>query len=345
MHTPGWKFKMKAYFITKTGKLEDSPLELKEVKIPIINDSEILVKVFACGICHTELDEIEGRIAPKIPVIPGHEIIGEVVEKGALVKRFEIGDRVGIAWINTTCGRCRFCKSGLENLCTNFKTTGCDVDGGYAEYTKINENYAYKIPLIFSSEEAAPLLCAGAIGLRAVKLAGIKNGEVVGLFGFGASGHIAFQVIRYLYPKSKIFVFTRQKQDSGSLLAKELGGDWIGQTGETPAIKLNKAIDTTPKGEVIIEALKTLDRGGRLIINSIRKEASIPSISYELLWEEKEIKSVANITRKDVEDFLKIAEIIPIHPEVSVVPFEKVNEALLMIKKGGVKGALVIKIF
>jgi len=328
------RVRMKAFFIKRIGKVEVVPLALLNVPVPEISEDEVLIKVLACGVCHTELDEIEGRKIPKIPVVPGHEIIGRIIRMGRNVKKFRIGDRVGVAWINSACGKCKFCKEGLENLCNEFKATGCDVNGGYAEFTKAKENFAYKIPDIFTDEEAAPLLCAGAVGFRSIKLAEIKDGETVALFGFGGSNHIVFQVVRYLYPHSKIFVFTRRKNDEPYNLALKMKADWVGETGETPPQKCNKAIDTTPKGEVVIEALKILEKGGRVVINAIRKETKIPEINYDtLLWEEREIKSVANVTSSDVEEFLNIAKEIPIKPEIVRFSFEEANKALVMLKK------------
>lgn len=321
------------------------PLQLEEVPKPDLQSNEILVKITACGICRTEIDEIEGRRVPKLPIILGHEIVGKIESLGPWAKKFNLGDRVGIAWIYHVCGQCTFCLSGQENLCDQFKATGCDVNGGYAEYIKVKEDFVYPIPEKFDDSHAAPLLCAGAIGYRALKLTGLKDGETIGLFGFGASAHQVFQLIRHLYPKSKIFVFTRRKGDAPSVLAKEMGADWVGETGEEPPEKFNRAIDTTPVGRPVIEALKHLSKGGRLVINVIRKEELIPQIIYEQhLWYEKEVKSVANITRKDVQEFLKIAAEVPIIPEIREFKLEEANKALLMLKRGEYRGAGVLKI-
>jgi len=294
--------------LKQISKVEDMPLELEDVPKPEPSYGEILIKIYACGICRTELDEIEGRRVPKLPIILGHEIVGRVESLGSHVKRFKLGDRVGVAWIYSACGKCSFCLSGQENLCADFQATGCDVNGGYAQYIKVKEDFAYSIPERFNDLEAAPLLCAGAIGYRALKLSGLKDGETIGLFGFGASAHQVYQIIRHLYPRTKIFVFTRRRGDTPSLLAREMGADWVGETGEEPPEKLNRAIDTTPVGQPVIEALKHLEKGGRLVINVIRKEDLIPQMRYEQhLWYEKEVKSVANITRNDVQEFLRIA--------------------------------------
>lgn len=321
------------------------PLKLKDLPIPRPGPRELLIKILACGICRTELDEIEGRRRPRLPVIPGHEVVGIVEQIGEEVKTFQIGQRVGVGWINWACGVCRYCQRGEENLCESFKGTGCDADGGYAEYMVVDERFAVRIPEGLSDLEAAPLLCAGAIGYRSLRLSGMKDGEVLGLFGFGASGHIVLQVVRCLYPNAKVFVFTRKKGDPPSRLAEELGADWVGETGQMPPEKLNRAIDTTPSGEVVKEALRALDKGGRLVINAIRKETTIPELDYaQYLWEEREVKSVANVTKRDIEEFLELAPKVPIRPEVTVFGLEEANKALLLLKKGGYRGAGVLKI-
>jgi propanol-preferring alcohol dehydrogenase len=331
--------------LKQISKVEDMPLELEDVPKPEPSYGEILVKIYACGICRTELDEIEGRRVPKLPIILGHEIVGRVESLGSHVKRFKLGDRVGVAWIYSACGKCSFCLSGQENLCADFQATGCDVNGGYAQYIKVKEDFAYSIPERFNDLEAAPLLCAGAIGYRALKLSGLKDGETIGLFGFGASAHQVYQIIRHLYPRTKIFVFTRRRGDTPSLLAREMGADWVGETGEEPPEKLNRAIDTTPVGQPVIEALKHLEKGGRLVINVIRKEDLIPQMRYEQhLWYEKEVKSVANITRNDVQEFLRIAAEVPIIPKIREFRLEEANKALLMLKRGEYHGAGVLKI-
>lgn len=336
---------MKAMVLERIAKVEDKPLALKDIEIPEIGGKEILIRVSACGVCHTELDEIEGRKQPKLPIILGHEVIGYVEKVGEKVSRFKIGDRVGVGWIYSVCENCKFCKSDRENLCHDFKATGCDENGGYAEYMKIKEDFAYPIPDIFSDMEAAPLMCAGAIGYRALKLTQMKNGEIIALYGFGASAHIVIQIIKHIYPDSKVFVFTKRRNDEPSKLAKRMGADWVGVTGDEPPERFERAIDTTPVGIPVREALRNMERGGRLVINAIRKETKIPEMEYaECLWEEKEVKSVANITRKDIEEFLRVAAEIPIRPEVKEFRLEEANEALLMLKQGRYKGAGVLKV-
>ncbi len=340
---------MKAQVLRQIAPIDSKPLELVEMPTPEPKAGEILVKVAACGVCHTELDEIEGRLKPKLPVILGHEIIGRVEKRGAVAKRFNTGDRVGIAWIHSACGHCHFCHSDRENLCPDFQGTGCQADGGYAQYTVVAEDFAYPIPARFSGAQAAPLLCAGAIGYRALRLTNLEDGQVLGLFGFGASAHIVIQIARYKFPKGKIFVFTRPGQKEHQALARKLGADWAGATGETPPQKLDGAIDFTPVWQPIIEALKVLEKGGRLVINAIRKENVDKKALLELdysthLWSEKEIKSVANITRRDAREFLPLAAEIPIIPEVQEFKLEEANEALILLKRGKIQGAAVLRI-
>jgi len=299
------------------------------------------VKVSACGVCHTELDEIEGRLQPKLPIVLGHEIVGKVEGLGSGVAKFKIGDRVGIAWIHAACGRCGFCKEGNENLCPEFEGTGCQVNGGYAEYTVVSEDFAYSIPDRFTDSQAAPLLCAGAIGFRDLRLSGIKPGQTLGLFGFGASAHIVLQVAGYW--GCEVYVFTRSEEHRN--LARELGAAWAGRAEDDPPKRLNCAIDFTPVGETVPNALRVLEKGGRLVIAVIRKRNLVPPLDYSrLLWYEKEIKSVANITRKDAQDFLALAAEIPIIPEVQEFKLAEANEALVLLKRGKIQGVAVLKI-
>jgi len=340
---------MKAQILKQVAPIDDMPLELVDMPTPQPKPGEILVKVAACGVCHTELDEIEGRLKPKLPVILGHEIVGRVEKPGAGANRFNTGDRVGIAWIHSACGKCNSCRGGEENLCPDFQGTGCQADGGYAQYTVVSEDFAYPIPDRFTDSQAAPLLCAGAIGYRALKLTNLQDGQALGLFGFGASAHIVIQLAKYKYPNGRVFVFTRPGQKEHQALAKKLGADWTGATGETPPQKLNCAIDFTPAWSPIVAALKALENGGRLVINAIRKEEKDKKSLLELdysghLWCEKEIKSVANITRQDAQEFLPLAARIPIIPEVQEFKLEEANQALILLKKGKIQGAAVLKI-
>ncbi|MEE8619465.1 MAG: zinc-dependent alcohol dehydrogenase family protein [Dehalococcoidia bacterium] len=337
---------MKAMVLEKTSSIEEKPLKLMDLPRPIPGQNQILVKISTCGICHTELDEIEGRVSPsRFPMILGHEIVGRIEGLGQGAKKFEEGDRVGIAWINWACGHCTFCLKGEENLCDKAKWTGKDVYGGYAQYTVVSEDFAYPIPERFTDMKAAPLLCAGVIGYRALRLSGMGDDKVLGLYGFGASAHIVIQVAKYKYPDGKVFVFTRPGQKEHQDLARKLGADWIGATGDTPPEKLNCAIDFTPVGEPVRQALSSLQKGGRVVINAIRKVTPIPELDYtEHLWYEKEVKSVANVTRKDAHEFLPLAAEIPIIPETQEFRLKEVNEALILLKEGRMHGAGVLKI-
>lgn len=324
------------------------PLTMEEVSVPTPKENEILVKISACGVCRTDLDIIEGRTPPsKFPLILGHQIVGRVIEKGSKVKKFEIGERVGIGWINSSCGKCKFCLLGKENLCDSFKATGRDVDGGYAEYTLISEDYAFRLPDNYTDEESALLLCAGAVGYRSLKLTNLKDGENIGLSGFGASGHLLLKIIQFLYPNSKIFVFARSERERN--FAKELSAYWVGDFEEETPEKLSAIIDTTPAWRPIILVLKNLEKGGRLVINAIRKEESdknyLLGLSYERdLWLEKEIKTTANVSRKDLEEFLELAGKLNLKPEVQIYSLEDANKALIDLKEGKIRGGKVLKI-
>lgn len=324
------------------------PLQLVDLPRPIPREKEILIKVSACGVCHTELDEIEGRTPPPaFPAILGHQVVGRVEENGPGAQKFKIGDRVGVGWIGFACGRCVFCLGGNENLCNDFMATGRDLPGGYAEYMTIKEDFAYPIPSVFSDVEAAPLLCAGAIGYRALRLSGMAPGKNLGLIGFGASAHLVIQMAKYKFPSAKIFVFARSDQERN--FAKRLGATWAGNIGEESPTKIDCAIDTTPAWRPIMAGLKTLQKGGRLVINAIRKEERDKEVLKEIdypghLWLEKEIKSVANVSRQDIEEFLPLAAQIPIKPEVQVFPLNEANQALLELKQRKIKGAKVLRI-
>lgn len=320
------------------------PLESVLMPIPAPAPDHLLIKVSVCGICHTEIDEIEGRLVPpKYPIVPGHEIVGRVHAVGSQVRKYKPGDRVGVAWIHSSCGRCSFCARGDENLCDDFQATGLHAHGGYAEYTVVSQDFAYPIPQRFTDSQAAPLLCAGVIGYRALRLSGVKSGEVLGLYGFGASAHIAIQVAKHR--GCKVFVFTREGQKDHQDLALKLGADWVGVTGEMPPQKLRCAIDFTPVGEPVREALRALEKGGRLVINAIRKVNPIPELDYaQLLWHEREIKSVANVARQDALEFLPLAAQIGIQPEVQEFPLDRANDALLLLKQGRIHGAGVLRI-
>lgn len=325
---------------------ESEPLKLVEMEIPELSDDEVLIKVEACGVCHTELDEIEGRTVPaQFPIVLGHEVVGNIVRIGKKVENRQIGDRVGVAWIYSTCEKCEYCKAGEENLCKDFLATGRDRNGGYAEYMKAKADFVYQIPENFPSSEAAPLLCAGGVGYRSLKLAGISDGDVLGLTGFGASGHLVMKAAKFIYPNSRIMVFARNPKEQK--FAKELGAYWAGDTSEKSPVKCRSIIDTTPVWKPIVEALKNLKPGGRLVINAIRKEDHDKKLLQNLdygrhLWEEREIKSVANVTRVDVQNFLKLAAEANIKPSVTEFPLEDANKALAELKQGKIRGAKVL---
>ncbi|MGQ9637349.1 MAG: zinc-dependent alcohol dehydrogenase family protein [Thermodesulfobacteriota bacterium] len=332
---------MKAMVLKEISPIEKEPLKMEVWPNPVPGAKEILIQVSVCGICHTELDEIEGRLPPKLPMILGHQVIGRVMEVGPMVQRFKKGDRVGVAWIYSACGKCEFCQEGDENLCLEFKGTGCDAYGGYAEYMVVSEDYTYLIPSRFSDPEAAPLLCAGAIGYRDLRLAIMKKGKRIGLFGFGASAHIVIQMARHW--GMEVFVFTRGEEHQK--LAKKFGASWVGRPDEVPPKKVHCAIDFTPVGETVPIALNVLEKGGRLVIAVIRKRNPIPPLDYaQLLWDEKEMKSVANLTRRDAQEFLSLAAEIPILPEVQEFKLEEANRALSLLKQGRIRGSAVLRI-
>jgi propanol-preferring alcohol dehydrogenase len=299
-------------------------------------------------VCHTELDEIEGRTPPPhLPVIPGHQVVGQVVAAGSGADRHSAGDRVGVAWIFSACGTCPACVAGLENLCDRFRATGRDADGGYAEYMTVPQEFAHPIPALFTDTEAAPLLCAGAIGYRSLNLAGIENGDRLGLTGFGASAHLVLKMVRHRLPASEVFVFARSSRERQ--FARELGAVWAGDTADPAPGPLAAVIDTTPAWKPVVEALANLAPGGRLVINAIRKEdrdrRELMGLDYPRhLWMEKEIKSVANVARSDVSGFLSLAAEIPIRPEVQEYGLEEANRALGELKRRRIRGAKVLRI-
>ena len=335
---------MRAMVLRAISNLDDveQPLALVELPRPVPAEGEVLIKVSVCGVCHTELDEIEGRTPPPVlPVVPGHEVVGKVQECGEGCRLHAPGDRVGVGWIYSSDG------SVSENTSEAFRATGRDVNGGYAEYMTVPESYAYPIPDAFSDIEAAPLLCAGGVGYRALKLAGITDGQILGLTGFGGSGHLVLQLAKHLYPSSAVFVFARS--DLERQFALQLGANWAGDTGDDPPEPAHAIIDTTPVWKPVVAALECLRPGGRLVINAIRKErvdqGLLADISYEKhLWLEKEIKTVANVTHHDIAEFLPIAAQIPLHVETQVYPLEGANEALHELKAGNIRGSKVLKI-
>jgi propanol-preferring alcohol dehydrogenase len=335
---------MRAMLLTATGSLDanPAPLELADIDDPSPAEGEILIRVAACGVCHTELDEIEGRTPPpELPVVPGHEVVGRVVSSGPGASRFRRGERVGVGWIHSSDG------SEEENISPAFRATGRDVNGGYAELMTVPETYATPVPDAFTDVEAAPLMCAGAVGYRSLRLTGIGNGEVLGLTGFGGSGHLVLQMARHQFPDSPIFVFARSERERR--FALELGADWSGDTEERPPQAPQAIIDPTPAWKPVIAALGCLRPGGRLVINAIRKEDGdrvlLAGLRYEdHLWLEKEIKTVANVTHRDLAEFLPLAARVPLHVETETYPLEAANDALNDLRRGHIRGAKVLTI-
>jgi len=324
------------------------PLDAAEIPVPVPANGEVLIRVSVCGVCHTDLDEIEGRaVPPRLPLVPGHQVIGRIERLGPGVTGFREGDRVGVAWIFSACGECRYCREGNENLCADFVATGKDVPGGYAEYMVARAAFVHRIPEPFSDVDAAPLLCAGAIGYRSLRLAGIRDGDTLGLAGFGASAHLVLQLIRSIYPRTGVAVFARG--DGERAFARELGAAWAGEFQDAPPWKLRAVIDTTPAWAPVLEALKHLEPGGRLVVNAIRKEdadrAVLQTIDYpSQLWMEKEIKSVANVARADVREFLDVAAGLPVRPSTEEFPLHDANAALRGLKNRNIRGAKVLRI-
>jgi propanol-preferring alcohol dehydrogenase len=321
---------------------------LKSLNPPTPKRGEILIKVLACGVCHTELDEIEGRTPPPtLPVTLGHQVVGIVAAHGPETGNLPIGARVGVGWVFSTCGTCSYCLSGRENLCPSFRATGRDADGGYAEWMAVPEAFATPIPENITDAQAAPLLCAGAVGYRSLRLAEIRDGEALGLSGFGASGHLVLQMARHLYPGSSIYVFARSPVEQS--FANELGAAWAGDFLDQPPVLMDAIIDTTPVWTPIVASLARLAPGGKLVINAIRKEdadqEALLGINYPShLWMEKRIQSVANVTRKDIQEFLNLASSVPLKPEVQEFPLEDANQALLELKQRKIRGAKVLRI-
>lgn len=333
---------MRAMVLESTGSMDKNrnPLTPRDLPRPVPASGEILIEISVCGVCHTELDEIEGRtMPPTLPIVPGHEVVGTVAETGAGSRRHSIGDRVGVGWIHSSDG------TDAENVSDAFRATGRDANGGYAEFMTVPESSAYPIPDEFSDAEAAPLLCAGGVGYRALRLTGIEDGQVLGLTGFGGSGHLVLQLAKHLFPSSEVVVFARSAKERQ--FALELGADWSGDTESEPPKAPHAIIDTTPAWKPVLAALERLRPGGRLVINAIRKESAdrdlMASIRYEdHLWREKEIKTVANITRRDIAEFLPIAASVPLKVETQSYTLDAANEALQNLRAGHIRGANVL---
>jgi alcohol dehydrogenase, propanol-preferring len=333
-------YAMKACLLRAPAKIETSPLAFVDVPVPQPASGEVLVRVHYCGVCRTDLHVIEGELTPrKSPVIPGHQVVGVVEKLGADTRKFYVGARVGVAWLHHTDGTCEYCCAGAENLCNDPSFTGYSVDGGYAEYIVAPEDFVYVISEAFSDEQAAPLLCAGIIGFRSLRLSGIQPGGRLGFYGFGAAAHVAIQVARHW----NVEVYASTRDARHQKLALELGAKWAGGTFAEPPEKLDAAIVFAPAGEIVPAALKALRKGGTLVLGGIHM-SPIPSFDYDLLYQERVIRSVANNTRRDGEDFLRVAAEIPIRSHVQLFPLEEANRALNALKNDAIPGAAVLKV-
>jgi len=340
---------MRAMRIHRLGPLDHNrpPLRLEQVETPTPAATELLIRVRACGVCHTEIDEIEGRTPPlRLPMTPGHQVVGEVVREGQSCRRQLLHRRVGVAWIHAACGACSWCLEGRENLCPEFIACGRDAAGGYADYMVVGEDFAHPLPDTLRDLEATPLLCAGAVGYRALSLCQLVDGQSLGLTGFGASGHLVLQMARHLYPDSPVYVFARSPAERE--FASQLGAAWTGATADRPPHGLDAIIDTTPAWLPVLAAMEALAPGGRLVINAIRKEAGdqdlLAGLDYDRhLWREKSLSTVANVTRRDVTQCLQLAAEIPLQPRVTAFSLEQANEALLSLKGGAIRGANVLQ--
>jgi propanol-preferring alcohol dehydrogenase len=330
---------MKAMVLSRSGDVSCNPLQLHDCPIPEPGSGLVLVKVHVCGVCRTDLHVVEGELPDvTLPLIPGHQAVGTVARVGPDVSEVRIGDRVGIAWLQGTCGHCEFCSGGRENLCRQARFTGYQVDGGYAEYAVVPARFAYPIPAVFSDDEAAPLLCAGIIGYRALRLSGIKPGQRLGLYGFGASAHIAIQIARHW--GCEVYVSSLKAEHQA--LAQQLGARWVGGATDSPPETLHGSIIFAPAGELVPPALRALERGGTLALAGIHM-SPIPSLDYDRdLFGERVLRSVTANTRQDGLDLLREAAAVPISPHTVRFPLEEANQALQALKAGSFQGAAVL---
>jgi alcohol dehydrogenase, propanol-preferring len=316
------------------------PLQLTELPEPSAGPGKVLISVSTCGVCRTDLHIVDGDLTePKLPLVPGHQIVGTVVAAGEGAERFDVGQRVGVPWLGWTCGECRYCRGGRENLCDRARFTGYDLDGGYAELAVADERYCFPVPEGYPDEQAAPLLCAGLIGYRALRLIG--DAERIGFYGFGASAHILCQVA--VHQGRRVFAFTREGDEDGQAFARELGAEWAGSSEEAPPQELDGAIVFAPVGALMTTALRHSAKGARIISAGIHM-SDIPGFPYEELWGERVLGSVANLTRQDGEEFMELAPRVPVRTEVELYPLEQANEALDSIRGGRVRGAAVLQI-
>lgn len=328
---------MKGAILNRPIPIEKQPLEIVDLPVPKPGPGQVLLKVRACGVCRTDLHIVEGELAEKVPkIIPGHQIVGEVVE--GFSSEIPKGARVGVSWIGGVDGECMYCRNGMENLCDHPEFTGYTINGGYAEYAVARKDFVFPLPGDLDDLHAAPLLCAGIIGFRSLRVAGVQPGEKVGLFGFGSSAHLAVPVLKFW--GCKIYVSTRGK--SHQALAAELGADWVGSETERPPVALDRAVTFAPSGDVVVSALASLRKGGVVAINAVHLDR-IPTFDYDsLLWGERQMRSVANMTRQDAKDFLQLAGKIKLHPRVTVFSLQQANEALASLKADRIDGSVVI---
>ena len=331
---------MKAMQLRQPAPVDTAPLALTEAETPQPGPGQIRLKIRTCGVCHTDLHIVEGDLTlPRLPTIPGHEIVGVVDALGEGVTLHQIGDRLGVPWLNQTCGHCRYCQAGKENLCENIRFTGLHTDGGFAEYTVVHERFAYPIPAVFDDVAAAPLLCAGIVGYRSLRRSRVRPGQRLGLYGFGASAHIIIQIARHW--DCEVFVFTRGEHHRE--LARNLGAVWAGGAEDDPGALIDSSIIFAPAGGLVPEALRVLDKGGTLALGGIHM-SPIPQMAYDLLWHERTIQSVANSTRQDALDFLEVAAEVPVKTETELYDLEQANETLLRLKRSEINGAAVLRI-
>lgn len=330
---------MQAMVLQVPGPITDSPLIPSDVPRPEPGPGQIRLRASVCGVCHTDLHTVEGELdLPRLPLIPGHQIVGTVDKLGEGSGRFQLGERIGVAWLHSACGVCAFCHRGLENLCPKAQFTGLHVDGGYAEYALAEERFAYSIPEGFSDEAASPLLCAGIIGFRSLRLSEIRPGENLGLFGFGASAHIALQVARQW--GCSVYVFTRGEHHRQ--LASELGAVWTGSAEDVPPVPMDASITFAPVGWIVHRALEHLRPGGTLAINAIHM-TPIPELPYATLYQERTLRSVTNFTSQDAEEFLLVAAEIPVRTEVETLPLAEANGVLQRLKRSEIRGAAALR--
>lgn len=330
---------MKAMQLLQPAAIDQAPLTMAEIDLPQPGPGQVRLKIHTCGVCHTDLHIVEGDLTlPRLPTIPGHQIVGTVETVGEGVTRHKPGDRLGVPWLYETCGQCGYCRAGKENLCEDIRFTGMHADGGFAEYMVVNEKFAYPIPDIFSDIEAAPLLCAGVVGYRSLQLSRVQPGQRLGLYGFGASAHIIIQIACHW--NCEVFVFTRSEHHRQ--LAKSLGAVWTGSAQDDPGTVMNSSIIFAPAGWLVPEALRVLDKGGTLALGGIHM-SPIPEMPYDLLWHERTIQSVANSTRQDVIDFLQVAAEVPVKTEVELFELDQANEVLRSLKRSQINGAAVLR--